>query len=90
MNYETFADAPVFRRDVRRHFEQPQGFAWGFIEHKDIFGMTGTVFYGNLLDSDDNFQRIEYAPDRTGTINRIEDRRRNFGGILTLRLQGSF
>ncbi|MFN3212818.1 MAG: TonB-dependent receptor plug domain-containing protein [Henriciella sp.] len=90
VNYETFADAPVFRRDVRRHFEQPQGFAWGFIEHKDIFGMTGTVFYGNLLDSDDNFQRIEYAPDRTGTINRIEDRRRNFGGILTLRLQGSF
>jgi hypothetical protein len=90
LNYETFDEAPTFRRNVRRYFQQPQGFAWGFIEHKDIFGMTGTVFYGNLLDSDDTFQRIQYVPDRTGVIDRIEDRSRNFGGILTLRLQGSF
>ena len=47
-------------------------------------------FYANLTDSDDDFQRIEYTPDRNGTIRQIEDRSRNFGGILTLRLQGSF
>lgn len=90
LNYERFDEAPTFRLDARRYFHQPQGFAWGFIEHKDIFGMTGTVFYGNILDSDDDFQRIEYDPDRTGVIDRIETRSRNFGGILTLRLQGSF
>ncbi|MCR9270858.1 MAG: TonB-dependent receptor plug domain-containing protein [Hyphomonadaceae bacterium] len=89
-NYEAFDRAPAFRRDVRRYFHQPQGFAWGFIEHKDVFGMTGSIFFANLLDSDDNFQRIVYVPDRTGVIDRIEDRSRNFGGILTLRLQGSF
>ncbi|MEO0450622.1 MAG: TonB-dependent receptor plug domain-containing protein [Pseudomonadota bacterium] len=90
INYERFDQSPVFRRNVRRYFHQPQGFAWGFIEHKDIFGMTGSVFFANLLDSDDNFQRIVYEPDRNGVISRIEDRSRNFGGILTLRLQGSF
>ncbi|MHA7899315.1 MAG: TonB-dependent receptor plug domain-containing protein [Henriciella sp.] len=90
LNYEAFDRAPAFRRDVRRYFNQPQGFAWGFIEHKDVFGMTGSIFFANLLDSDDNFQRIVYVPDRTGVIDRIEDRSRNFGGILTLRLQGSF
>ena len=90
LNYEKFEEAPVFRRDARRFFIQPQGFSWAFIEHKDIFGMTGSIFYANLLDSDDDFQRIQYAPDRNGQIVQIEDRSRNFGGILTLRLQGSF
>ena len=90
VNYERFENAPNFRRDARLHYRQPQGFAWGFVEHKDIFGMTGSVFLGNLLDSDDKFQRLSYAHDRTGTIDRIEDRNRNFGNILTLRLKGSF
>ena len=87
INYERFENAPNFRSNVRRLFTQPQGFSWGFIEHKDIYGMTGSVFLGNLLDSDDNFQRIVYAP---GGIERIEDRSRNFGNILTLRLKGTF
>lgn len=90
MNYETFVQSPRFRSGVRRYYNEPQGFAWGFIEHKDIFGMTGSIFLANLLDTDNDFQRIEYEPDRRGVINRIEDRSRNFGGILTLRLQGSF
>ena len=90
VNYESFENAPNFRRDARLHYRQPQGFAWGFVEHKDIYGMTGSLFLGNLLDSDDKFQRLSYSPDRTGTIDRIEDRSRNFGNILTLRLKGSF
>lgn len=90
VTYEAFNDAPNFRRNVRTHFEQPQGFSWGFVEHKDILGMTGSLFFANLLDSDDNLNRLVYTPDRTGTIDRIEDRSRNFGGIITLRLKGSF
>jgi hypothetical protein len=88
--YEIERDSPSFRRDVRRYFEQPQGFAYGFIEHKDVWGMTASVFLANLLDSDDNFQRISYLPDRTGVIDRIETRSANFGPILTLRLKGTF
>ena len=52
--------------------------------------MTGSIFYANLLDSDDNLERLVYEPDRRGEIVRIEERSRNFGGILTLRLQGTF
>lgn len=90
LNYETFADAPTFRRNARIDFEQTNGFAWGFVEHKDIFGMTGSVFLANLLDADERLRRLEFDPDRTGALTRIEDRNRNFGNILTLRLKGSF
>ncbi|MEM8616658.1 MAG: hypothetical protein AAGF20_06955, partial [Pseudomonadota bacterium] len=79
-----------FRSNVRRYFEQPQGFAFGFIEHKDLWGMTGSVFLANLLDSDDNFQRISYTPDRRGQIETIEERSANFGYTLTFRLRGTF
>ncbi len=66
------------------------GYLWAFIEHKDIFGMTGTIFAGNLLDQDDNFRRAIYTPDRNGTLERVESRKRNFGPMLTLRLKGAF
>ena len=53
--------------------------------------MTGTVYYANLTDADDELQRIVYGPEgRTGEIVSIQQRRRNFGGILTLRLRGTF
>lgn len=90
INYEKFLASPTFRRDARISFVQPQGFAWGFVEHKDILGLTGTVFLGNLLDADEKLTRVVYAPDRTGAVDRVEDRNRNFGNILTLRLKGSF
>ncbi len=90
INYEKFLQAPTFRSDVRVDFNQAQGFAWGFIEHKDIFGMTGSIFLANLFDSDEKLKRLVYAPDRRGDIVRIEDRNRNFGNILTLRLKGTF
>jgi len=90
LNYEKFLGSPTFRSDVRVDFIQAQGFAWGFIEHKDIFGLTGTVFLANLLDSDEKLTRLFYEPDRRGVIDEIEDRNRNFGNILTLRLKGTF
>lgn len=90
INYEKFLSSPTFRRNARISFVQPQGFAWGFVEHKDIFGMTGSVFLGNLLDADEKLTRVVYSPDRNGAVSRVEDRNRNFGNILTLRLKGSF
>ncbi|MEM9570006.1 MAG: TonB-dependent receptor plug domain-containing protein [Pseudomonadota bacterium] len=90
INYETFLEAPTFRGNVRVDFQEPQGFVWAFVEHKDIFGMTGTAYFGNLVDTDANLRRLFYDPDRRGTITRIEERSRNFGGIFTLRLKGTF
>ncbi|MBO6689720.1 MAG: TonB-dependent receptor plug domain-containing protein [Henriciella sp.] len=90
INYENFLESPRFRRDVRINFSEPKGFVWGFVEHKDIFGMTGTAFFGNLIDTDSKVTRVFYDPDRNGQIDRVEDRIRNFGSILTLRLKGTF
>ncbi len=88
--FERFQEAPVFRLDAERSFEATPGFAWAFIEHKDIYGMTGSVFLANLTDQSENFTRTQYTPNRNGAIERIEDRSRTFGPILTLRLKGSF
>lgn len=90
VNYENFLQSPTFRRDARINYEEPQGFAWAFIEHKDIFGLTGTAYFANLTDTDNNLTRRVFSPDRTGSIDRIEERVRNFGSIVTLRLKGSF
>jgi hypothetical protein len=90
INYENFLQSPTFRRDARISYEEPQGFAWAFIEHKDIFGLTGTAYFANLTDTDNSLTRLSYSPDRTGAIDRIEERNRNFGSIVTLRLKGSF
>lgn len=90
VNYETFLRSPRFRSDARINFSEPQGFAWAFVEHKDIFGMTGTVFFANLLDTDAKLTRLVYSPDRRGQIDRVEDRIRNFGNIVTVRLKGTF
>jgi len=90
LTYMEFAEAPVFRLSTLRRFENQPGFMWGFIEHKDIYGLTGTAFLGNLTDQDDQFTRVSYVTDRNGAIESIEDRTRNFGPVLTFRLKGSF
>ena len=66
------------------------GYMWGFVEHKDLFGLTGTVFFGNIIDQDDNYRRAIYAPRRDGELVQVETRRRNFGPVVTFRLRGTF
>ena len=52
--------------------------------------MTGSAFFGNLIDTDSKVTRVVYLPDRNGQVDRVEDRIRNFGSIVTLRLKGTF
>ena len=87
---ERFDNTPGFRLDQTREFRGRPGVSWAFIEHKDIYGMTGTFYWGNLLDQDDEFTRVVYSPRRDGELAFIEDRSRNFGNIFTLRLKGTF
>ena len=87
---ERFDRAPVFRLDQRQYFEARPGFGFGFIEHKDVYGLTATVLLANLFDQDDQFTREVFTPRRTGDLLFVEDRTRNFGPILTFRLKGSF
>ncbi|MCI4645609.1 MAG: TonB-dependent receptor plug domain-containing protein [Hyphomonadaceae bacterium] len=79
-----------FRLDETFRYTQTKPFAWAELEHKDIFGTTGFVRIGNLLDSTDKEERAIYSPDRSGPVveNYVFDR--DFGYILTVGLSGSF
>jgi len=90
INIENFYESPTFRLRGVNHYEESPPFAWAFIEHKDLWGMTGTAFMGNIFDTDNEFTRTLYSGGRTGAVTRVEDRARNFGPILTLRLKSSF
>ena len=61
-----------------------------FIEHKDIFGMTGFFRVDNLLNRGDTSRRDFFDPDRTGVLSGQEIRRRKFGDMVTFGLSGSF
>jgi hypothetical protein len=90
INFESYFESPTFRLRGINHYEESPPFAWAFIEHKDLWGMTGTAFMGNIFDTDNEFTRTLYSGGRTGAVTRVEDRARNFGPILTLRLKSSF
>ena len=66
------------------------GYAYMFVENKDIYGMTGTLTLGNLLNQADSFRRDIYEPNRLGLVVRTEDRTRRFGPIVIFDLKGTF
>lgn len=79
-----------FRLDEVEKFVQSEPFAWVEAEHKDLFGTTAFIRIGNIFDSRDVEETIEFAPDRTGAFSgrRLIDR--EFGYILTVGLSGDF
>lgn len=87
---EKFREERSFRLDETFHYTQTKPFAWIELEHKDLFGTTGFIRIGNILESTDKEERAVYAPDRSGMVveNYVFDR--NFGQILTIGLSGSF
>lgn len=90
LTYRQDTEAKSFRVRTINQEEKTPGFLWGYIEHKNLWGMTGSIFLANITDQDDQFTRVLFDPNRTGQVVRIEDRTRNFGNILTLRLKGAF
>ena len=70
--------------------EVTKPFLFAYLEHKDIFGMTGFIELGNLLGTGDETERLVFSPDRTGTVIEREFRDRDFGDFLTFGLSGSF
>ncbi|WP_370276787.1 hypothetical protein, partial [Hyphomonas atlantica] len=65
-------------------------FAFAYIEHKDLWGMTGQAMIGNIANQNDTFRRQIYDTNRLGNVVRIEDRARDFGPIMTFTLEGIF
>lgn len=66
------------------------GFASVFVENKNVAGLTMRGSLGNLLDRRNKFDRTVFA-DRTADLASFtETRRRRFGQIVTLEIEGSF
>jgi len=66
------------------------GFARIFVEHKDVFGLTVRARVGNLLGRQNNFDRTIFTDRAAGTVDFREERRRRFGTIYSLDIEGSF
>ena len=86
---EEFRNTNYFLDEITRRKESPP-FTQVFVEHKDLFGMTGFLSFGNLADQGDTTTRLLFDPDRSGTIDGREIRERKFGDIFTFGLSGSF
>ncbi|MFM7403629.1 MAG: TonB-dependent receptor plug domain-containing protein [Erythrobacter sp.] len=74
----------VFRRS------QTFSFASLFIENKNVAGMTLRGSIGNLLDRRNKFDRTLFTDRLAGLVNFSETRRRRFGRIFSLEIEGSF
>jgi len=82
--------APMVRLDEVSRRSQTFGFASLFIENKDVAGLTMRGSIGNLLDRRNKFDRTVFADRAAGLANFSETRRRSFGQIVTLEIEGSF
>ncbi|WP_370234897.1 MULTISPECIES: TonB-dependent receptor plug domain-containing protein [Henriciella] len=87
---ERFDNAPFVRLDERHYFELRPVYTFLYLEHKDIFGMTGQIEYFNVFDADEQFTRQVYTPRRDGALLFREDRSWRAGPILSISLKGSF
>ena len=75
-------------------FDQRPGWNEIFIEHKDVFGMKVSAELGSVIDNYNQLDRRIFTDrrDRPGaTIDRIENRRRNYlGPYLVLNVSDTF
>ncbi len=65
-------------------------FTTAFIENKDVAGLTIRASASNVLDRANLFERTVFLDRSAGIIDFSEDRRRTFGTIFTLEIEGSF
>lgn len=82
--------APTVRLDEVFRRSQTFGFTSLFVEHKNVAGMTLRGSWGNQLDRTNKFDRTLFADRAAGLASVIETRRRKFGQILSLEIEGSF
>lgn len=87
---ERFRGTDFFTLNEIASFENSPAFGFAFVEHKDIRGMTGSMFLGNIFNQQDRARREFYEPNRLGPLTSVEEQRRRFGPVLTLQLEGSF
>ncbi|GAA4051260.1 hypothetical protein GCM10022213_24300 [Parerythrobacter jejuensis] len=89
--FEYNRSRPYFRTaEVGRDQDGPT-FAWLFVEHKDVFGLTIQALAGNLLGGRVLFDRTVYDGFRTETpVQFVEAADRRIGPIFRFRVSGNF
>lgn len=91
INYNRSRRARSFRLDQSSIGFTETGNLGVFLEHKDIFGLTGTLAIRNLLNEVDFEERTVFLDRRNNSpIDFFETRDRTFGTILRFELRGNF
>ncbi|WP_260483070.1 TonB-dependent receptor plug domain-containing protein [Sphingomicrobium flavum] len=78
-----------YRLDQTARGFQTKPFAWLYVEHKDVMGLTARASLLNLLDSRDGFERTVYVGRRDGPVAFREEWERSFGPILRFTISGN-
>jgi len=91
INYEKQREARNFRLDQSMIRFAETGNLGVFAEHKDIYGLTGTIAVSNLLGQIDFEERTVFVDRRDNSpVDFLETRDRTFGAIVSVQLRGSF
>ena len=75
--------------EVGRLWEGPV-WAYLYLEHKDVLGLTVRATVNNILGADSLWDRTVYVGRRTGPIAFREDRDRVIGPIFSFQVRGRF
>jgi len=75
--------------EVGRQWEGPV-WAYVYIEHKDVFGLTLRATVNNILGADSMWDRTVYVGRRTGPVDFVETRDRLIGQIFSFQVRGRF
>lgn len=88
--YDAFRSRPGFRLDQRFRQINRGGNLQLFVENKNVAGLTVRASAGNLLGTDEIFERSFFNRRRTGALLFTERRVRQFGPVFTLGVSGRF
>ncbi len=90
VGYETNLNARSFGITQLSHRIDSPGRLGAFIQNKDIYGLNARLSVSNLLDTAENFYRVDYAGVSTDPIDFIEQRVRKQGVNVGFNLSGAF
>ena len=91
VNYNLRRESRDFRLDQATQRANRRGNLGAFLEHKDIFGLTGVIAVRNILNEIDFEERAVFVNRRNDSpLDFLETRERTFKPILRLELRGSF
>ena len=85
------SNSPTYRLDSIGQYTFDGPWAYVFVEHKDIAGLTVNAQLLNILGASDDFERTFFTDRRDiGDLDFLESREREIGLIFRLKVSGTF